>query len=280
MAAIETVSRSRSFGGSQGVYRHRSASTGTEMRFSVFVPPQASAGPRPVLIYLSGLTCTEENVTVKGGFQRACAERGLIFVAPDTSPRGPEVPDDEAYDFGCGAGFYVNATQAPWSANYRMDDYVAQELPGLIAEHFPVDTDRIGLTGHSMGGHGALTLAMRNPARFASLSAFAPIVAPSQVPWGQKALAGYLGDDPAAWAEHDATALVASRGWGHDILIDQGESDEFLEQQLRPELFKAACEQAGVPLTLRRQDGYDHSYYFIATFMPDHIAWHADRLAE
>jgi len=279
MTQLETVSRSHSFGGTQGVYRHQSASTGTDMRFSVFVPTQAADGPRPVLLYLSGLTCTEENVTVKGGFQRACAERGLIFVAPDTSPRGPEVPDDDAYDFGCGAGFYVDATEAPWSANYRMDDYVAEELPGLIAEHFPADAGSIGLTGHSMGGHGALTLAMRNPGRFGSLSAFAPIVAPSQVPWGQKAFTGYLGDDRAAWAAHDATALVGSHGWPHDILVDQGEADEFLETQLRPGLFEAACAQAGVPLTLRRQAGYDHSYYFIATFMADHIAWHADRLA-
>jgi len=272
MAEIETVSRSQCFGGVQGVYRHRSTSTGTDMRFSVYLPPQAEDGALPVLFYLSGLTCTEENVTVKGGFQRACAERGLVFVAPDTSPRGPEVADVDAYDFGCGAGFYVNATETPWSAHYRMHDYVAQELPALIAAHFPVGSGRMGLTGHSMGGHGALTLAMRHPDRFRSLSAFAPIVAPAQVPWGQKALGGYLGNDPEAWAEHDATQLVGTRGWPHDILVDQGEADEFLETQLRPELFAAACAQAGVSLTLRRQAGYDHSYYFFATFMADHIA--------
>jgi len=279
MAEIETVSSSRSFGGVQGVYGHRSASTGTGMRFSVYLPPQAEDGTLPVLFYLSGLTCTEENVTVKGGFQRACAERGLIFVAPDTSPRGPEVADVDEYDIGCGAGFYVNATEAPWSAHYKMDDYVAQELPALIAAHFPVDTRRMGLTGHSMGGHGALTLAMRNPDRFRSLSAFSPIVAPSQVPWGQKALGGYLGNDRTAWAEHDATLLIGGRGWPHDILVDQGDADELLESQLRPELFAAACAQAGVSLTLRRQAGYDHSYFFISTFMADHIAWHAERLA-
>ncbi len=279
MADLEIISQARSFGGTQGVYKHKSSSTGTDMRFSVFVPPQAEGGACSVLIYLSGLTCTEENVTVKGGFQRACAERGIVFVAPDTSPRGAGVPDDEAYDFGCGAGFYVDATEAPWATHYRMDSYVSAELPELIAAHFPADTARMGLTGHSMGGHGALTLAMRNPSRFRSLSAFSPIVAPSQVPWGEKAFAGYLGSDRGNWADHDATALVKARGWTGDILIDQGEADDFLEIQLRPALFAAACAEADVPLTLRMQPGYDHSYFFISTFMGDHVAWHAERLA-
>ena len=279
MTSVTTVSESRSFGGIQGTYAHRSTSTDTEMRFSVYVPPQAHAGLCPIVYYLSGLTCTEENVTIKGGFQAHCADLGLIFVAPDTSPRGESVPDDDAYDFGQGAGFYVNATLAPWSRHYRMYDYVAKELPALVAQCFPVDADRVGIMGHSMGGHGALTVAMQDPVRYRSLSAFAPIVAPSQVPWGRKALSGYLGDDATIWAEHDAVELVKTHGWPREILVDQGDADPFLDEQLRPALFEEACNAAGVKLTLRLHAGYDHSYFFIATFMGDHLRWHADRLS-
>lgn len=276
---LETVSTNRAFGGVQGVYRHSSVSTGTTMQFSVFVPPQASAQEkRPVLWYLSGLTCTHANVTEKGEFRRAAAELGLIVVCPDTSPRGPDVADDAGWDLGQGAGFYVDATQAPWAANFRMWSYVADELPALIAANFPVDATRQGITGHSMGGHGALTLALRHPGRFRSVSAFAPIVAPSQVPWGEKAFAAYLGDDRAAWRAHDATALIESGARVPDLLIDQGGADAFLERELRPHLLEAACAAAGVPLTLRIHDGYDHSYYFVSSFMTDHVQWHAERL--
>jgi S-formylglutathione hydrolase len=280
--SIETVSTSKAHGGTLGVYKHDSASTGTGMTFSVFLPPQAAeGGTLPVLIYLSGLTCTHANVTDKGEYRRICAELGIVFVAPDTSPRGESVADDAdaAYDFGLGAGFYVNATQEPFARHYRMWDYIAQELPALLAEHFPVDLSRMGITGHSMGGHGALTLGLTYPDKFKSLSAFAPIVAPGQVPWGHKALGGYLGDDRAAWRAHDAVALIedGKRPAGA-ILVDQGEADGFLVEQLRPELLDAACQAAGVDLTLRLQPGYDHSYNFISTFMEDHIRWHAERL--
>ena len=252
------------------------------MTFSVFLPPQAVSGARlPVLLYLSGLTCTHANVTDKGEYRRACAEHGIVFVAPDTSPRGDGVADDPqgAYDFGLGAGFYVNATQAPFARHYRMWDYIADELPALLERHFPVDIARMGITGHSMGGHGALTLGLTYPERFKSLSAFAPIVAPGQVPWGHKALAGYLGDDRAAWRAHDAVALIedGKRPAGA-VLVDQGEADGFLAEQLRPELFASACAAAGVDLTLRMQPGDDHSYSFISTFMEDHVRWHAQRL--
>jgi S-formylglutathione hydrolase len=277
---IETLSINKSFGGTQGVYRHASTATGTDMTFSVFLPPQALEGrPCPVLWYLSGLTCTHANVTEKGEYRRACAEAGLIFVAPDTSPRGPDVPDDEAYDFGQGAGFYVDATEAPWNANFRMDSYITAELPALVAAQFPADMARQGITGHSMGGHGALTLALRNPCRYLSVSAFAPIVTPGRVPWGQKALGGYLGEDRAAWRKHDAVALIEDGARLPELLVDQGEADTFLGEQLRPELLEAACAAGGIPLTLRMQAGYDHSYYFIATFMADHVAWHAERLS-
>lgn len=279
--ALETLSETRSHGGVQGVYKHASAATGTDMQFSVFVPPQATAGARlPTVWYLSGLTCTHANVTEKGEFRRACAELGLVFVAPDTSPRGEGVPDDPdgAYDFGLGAGFYVDATQPPFDHHYRMYSYVAEELPALVAAHFPVDMARQAIMGHSMGGHGALTLALRNPGRFRSVSAFAPIVAPSQVPWGRKALAGYLGDDGAAWRAHDAVALIEDGARIEALLVDQGEADAFLAEQLRPELLQAACERAGLVLTLRRHAGYDHSYYFISSFMADHLRWHAERL--
>jgi S-formylglutathione hydrolase len=276
---LETVSTNRGHGGVQGVYRHESRETGTPMTFSVFVPPQAEAGGRlPVVWYLSGLTCTHANVTEKGEFRAACAEHGLIFVAPDTSPRGERVPDDEAYDLGQGAGFYVDATEAPWAANYRMYSYVTEELPALIAANFPADMARQGIMGHSMGGHGALTLALRNPDRYRAVSAFAPIVAPGQVPWGEKALGLYLGEDRAAWRRHDAVALIEDGARVPELLVDQGEADAFLAEQLRPDLLEAACAAAGIELTLRLQPGYDHSYYFISTFMAEHLRWHAARL--
>jgi S-formylglutathione hydrolase len=249
------------------------------MTFSIYLPHQAASGGKlPVVWYLSGLTCTHANVTEKGEYRAACAELGLIFVAPDTSPRGEEVPNAEGYDFGQGAGFYVDATQGPWSKNYRMWTYVTEELPALVAAEFPVDMQREAITGHSMGGHGALTIALRFPERFRSVSAFAPIVAPSRVPWGQKALGGYLGDDPAAWRAHDAVALIEDGARVKDLLVDVGTADNFLEKELRPELLRKACDDAGIALELRMQPGYDHSYYFISTFMADHLRWHAERL--
>lgn len=277
---IEQVSANRSHGGTQGVYKHGSVETGTEMTFSVFVPPHAEGAKLPVVWYLSGLTCTHANVTEKGEFRSACAELGLIFVAPDTSPRGEGVPDDPegAYDFGLGAGFYVDATEQPWAANYRMRSYIERELPELIAANFPADMARQAIMGHSMGGHGALTIALRNSGRYRSVSAFSPIVAPSQVPWGHKALSRYLGNDPVAWRDYDAVALITGGARVPDILVDQGDADQFLKEQLRSELLAAACTAAGIPLTLRMQPGYDHSYYFISTFMADHLRWHADRL--
>ena len=278
MVGLETVSANRSFGGVQGVYRHASAATGTQMTFSVFVPPQAAERPCPVVTYLSGLTCTHANVTEKGEFRRAAAELGLIVVCPDTSPRGADVADDEAYDLGQGAGFYVDATQPPWSAHYRMESYVVDELPSLVAQHFRVDAARQGIFGHSMGGHGALTLALRHAGRWRSVSAFAPIVAPSQVPWGRKAFDAYLGSDESLWRRHDAVALIEAGGRLPHILVDVGEADPFLERELRPELLQSACDAAGQPLTLRRRQGYDHSYYFISTFMAEHLQWHAERL--
>ncbi|ALE16107.1 S-formylglutathione hydrolase [Altererythrobacter epoxidivorans] len=279
MMTFETVSENKAFGGTQGVYKHSSAETGTEMTFSVFVPDHAEGSKLPVVWYLSGLTCTHANVTEKGEFRAACAEHGVIFVAPDTSPRGDDVPDaPDEYDFGKGAGFYVDATEAPWSENYRMRSYIESELPGVIAANFPVDMDRQGITGHSMGGHGALTIALRNPDRFKAVSAFAPIVAPSQVPWGEKALGRYLGSDRAAWAEYDAVALIEGGARVPDLLVDQGTADNFLEEQLQTHRLVKACEDAGIDATIRMQDGYDHSYYFISTFMADHIAWHAERL--
>jgi S-formylglutathione hydrolase len=279
--SIETVSEARSHGGVQGVYRHASSSTGTEMTFSVFMPPQPEKGePLPVLWYLSGLTCTHANVTDKGEYRAACAEHGIIFVAPDTIPRGDGVPDDPegAWDFGLGAGFYVDATEEPWAANYRMWSYVTEELPALVADHFPIDPARQGITGHSMGGHGALTVALRQPDRFRSVSAFAPIVAPGQVPWGVKALGNYLGSDRSKWWAHDAVTLIETGARLSGLLVDVGEADPFLERELKPELLERACADAGIPLTLRRQPGYDHSYLFISTFMADHVRWHAERL--
>jgi len=277
--ALELIEEHRCFGGLQAVYRHPSAATGTAMEFAVFLPEQAAHGPRPLLTYLSGLTCTWANACEKAGAQRYAAEHGLVLLFPDTSPRGSDLPGEhDSYDFGSGAGFYVNATAEPWSRHYRVYSYVAEELPTLVAGAFPVDPARQGIFGHSMGGHGALTVAFKNPGRYRSLSAFAPIVAPSRVPWGEKAFSGYLGPDRGDWLAHDACALVSGSGWTAPILVDQGLADAFLEEQLRPELFEAACEAAGVPLTVRRHAGYDHSYYFIASFMGDHVAYHAKLL--
>ncbi|MEO8547607.1 MAG: S-formylglutathione hydrolase [Sphingomicrobium sp.] len=279
---METVSENKSHGGRQLVCKHASAVTGTDMIFSIFLPPQAEGGAKlPVIWYLSGLTCTHANVTDKGEYRADCAELGLIFVAPDTSPRGPDVPDDPEglWDFGQGAGFYVDATEQPWDRHFNMWTYVAEELPALVAAEFPADLERQAITGHSMGGHGALTLALGLPGRFRSVSAFAPIVAPSHVPWGQKALRHYLGEDPGAWRKHDTVALIEDGARVPDLLVDVGDADPFLEKELRPELLERACAAAGIPLTLNRRPGYDHSYYFISTFMADHLRWHADRLA-
>ena len=275
---MEVVSTARSFGGTQGVYRHASAATGTEMVFAVFVPEHAPGTKLPVLWYLSGLTCTHANVMDKGEYRRACAEHGIVFVAPDTSPRGEGVPNDEAYDFGQGAGFYVDAAQEPWAANFKMRSYIEQELPALIAAEFPVDMDRQGVTGHSMGGHGALTTSLRNPGRFRSTSAFAPIVSPLHCPWGEKALSGYLGDDRASWREYDAVALIENGARLPDLLVDQGTADNFLDTELKTHLLDEACRNAEMRAQIRMQEGYDHSYFFIATFMAEHVAWHAERL--
>jgi S-formylglutathione hydrolase len=277
--APELVSDHACFGGVQRYYQHASSVIGLPMRFSVFLPPQAQQGTVPAVMYLAGLTCNEETFMAKGGAQRVAAKLGLALIAPDTSPRGAGVAGEaESWDFGVGAGFYLNATQAPWATHYRMESYLLDELLPLVGEHLPVDASRLGLFGHSMGGHGALTLALRHPGRFQSLSAFAPICAPTQCPWGHKAFAGYLGDDRAAWAAHDASALMAERSaplFPQGILVDQGLADKFLETQLHPHLLEAACAQAGQPLTLRRHAGYDHGYYFISSFMEDHLRHHA-----
>ena len=280
--SIETISSNHSFGGTQSVHKHASSATGTDMTFSVFVPDHAPGAKLPVVWYLSGLTCTHANVTEKGEYRRACAELGLVFVAPDTSPRGDTVPDDAAgaYDFGLGAGFYVDATVEPFAKHYKMRSYIEDELPQIIAANFPVDMSAQGIMGHSMGGHGALTISLRNPGRFRSTSAFAPIVAPSQVPWGQKALGGYLGPDQSAWADYDACALIEGGARLPDLLVDQGAADNFLIEQLRTHLLAQVCEAAGQPATIRIQPGYDHSYYFIASFMDDHLRWHAERLGK
>ena len=279
--SLETISEVKSHGGVQGVYRHASAVTHGDMTFSLFMPPQPEKGePVPLIWYLSGLTCTHANVTEKGEFRAACAEAGVAFIAPDTSPRGPDVPDDPEglWDFGQGAGFYLDATEQPWARHFKMASYLVDELPALVADHFPVDPARQSIMGHSMGGHGALTLALKHPGRFQSVSAFAPIVAPGQVPWGRKALRHYLGEDDAAWRAHDTVALIEDGARLDELLVDIGDADPFLEKELRPELLDAACAGAGIDLTLRRQRGYDHSYYFISTFMADHVRWHAARL--
>jgi S-formylglutathione hydrolase len=277
---LDVVSRSRCFDGTQFTYQHPSTETGTTMRFAAFVPPQAQQGPVPVVWYLSGLTCTEENFTVKAGAQRIAAELGLMLIAPDTSPRGDGVPGDStgSYDFGLGAGFYVDATQQPWSRNYRMASYVERELPGLISSELPADIARQSIMGHSMGGHGALTIALRNQDRYASVSAFSPICSPMNCPWGQKALNGYLGSNKESWRRYDACALLEDGARVTELLVDQGAADQFLETQLKPELLKRTCTRAGVPLTLHTYEGYDHSYFFISTFIEDHLRWHAQRL--
>jgi S-formylglutathione hydrolase len=276
--SIETVSESKSFGGIQGVYRHDSASTGTPMTFAVYVPQHVPGAKLPVLWWLSGLTCTHVNVMDKGEYRKACAQHGIVFVAPDTSPRGDDVPDDPEYDFGKGAGFYVDATQDPWSRHFHMRSYIERELPPIVAANFPVDMDRQAISGHSMGGHGALTVSLRNPGRFRSTSAFAPIVSPMNCPWGEKALGGYLGDDRAAWREYDACALIEDGARLPELLVDQGTADNFLDSQLKTHLLDEACRNVDMPAQIRMQEGYDHSYFFITTFMAEHIAWHAERL--
>ncbi len=273
---LETLSEQKCFGGTQGFYSHESLSTGTNMRFAVYVPPQAEKAEVPVLYYLAGLTCTEETATIKAGAQAHASRHGLILVMPDTSPRGAGVEgEDDDWDFGTGAGFYVDATRAPWATSYRMYSYVTKELPTLINASFPARAGATGIFGHSMGGHGALTIALKNPNVYRSVSAFAPICAPTEVPWGRKAFSGYLGEDRSSWAAHDACELVRRGPYPQRILIDQGTEDQFLAEQLRPELFEQACNSVGQSLQLRMQQGYDHSYYFIQSFMGDHVAHHA-----
>ncbi len=274
---IQTATN-KCFGGHQKVFRHDSAVLGCSMSFAVYLPPRAETDECPVLYWLSGLTCTEQNFITKAGAQQHAARHGLILVVPDTSPRGEGVPDDAGYDLGCGAGFYLNATQEPWARHYRMYDYIVSELPALVEASFPAHKERRGIFGHSMGGHGALTIALKNPGRYRSVSAFSPIVAPSDCPWGQKAFGAYLGDDLAAWHAHDASRLVKTATEKLPILIDQGDADQFLERELKPQIFVDACKEANHPLTLRMQSGYDHSYYFIASFVGDHIEHHAAAL--
>lgn len=279
---LELISEHQCFGGVQRFYKHASSAIGLPMRFSVFVPPQAKSGKVPVLFYLAGLTCTEETFMIKGGAQRLAAQHGVMLVTCDTSPRGAGVPgEDDGWDFGTGAGFYLNATQEPWAKHYRMESYVADELFELATTQLPGDAARAGIFGHSMGGHGALVLAQRHPSRYKSVSAFAPIASPTRCPWGHKAFGGYLGNDQATWAQYDASLLMAAQTscpFPDGILVDQGLSDNFLAEQLYPEAFEEACRKAGQPLTLRRHEGYDHGYYFISTFMEDHMAFHAQRL--
>ncbi|WP_284616090.1 S-formylglutathione hydrolase [Aquabacterium humicola] len=284
MNGVETLSAHRAFGGTQAFHRHASREIGLPMRFGLYLPPQAEARRVPLLVYLAGLTCTEETFAIKAGAQRLAVELGLALLTPDTSPRGAGVPgEDAAWDFGIGAGFYLDATQAPWSRHWRMESWLMAELLPLVAAEAPVDRERIGLVGHSMGGHGALTLALRHPGRFRSLSALAPICAPMSCPWGVKAFTGYLGDDRAAWTAHDASELMRSQPsapYPGGLLIDQGLADQFLATQLHPEAFEAACAAAGQPLQLRRHAGYDHGYYFIASVIDDHLRHHAQRLGD
>ena len=277
--SLTLVSNWASFGGTLSVYDHESAITNCTMRFAVYTPPQAQDGPVPVLWYLSGLTCSWANVMEKSGIQKYAAKHGLMIIAPDTSPRGEDVADDEGYDLGQGAGFYLTATQTPWSSHYKMDQYITGELSALIAEQFPADMTRQGITGHSMGGHGALTLHLKNPSVFKTCSAFAPIVSPARVPWGQKALEAYLGPVSVAWEAYDATELVKEMPSDADLLIDQGDADQFLQEQLDPTLFLKEARDHGQRVTYRSQPGYDHSYYFVASFIGEHVAWHAERLA-
>lgn len=274
---MKRTNQNKMFGGSQEVWTHASNTLNCEMNVGVYLPPQAKDGPCPVLYWLSGLTCTEENFVTKAGAQQFAAEHGIIIVAPDTSPRGDDVADDDGYDLGKGAGFYINATEEPWAKHYQMYDYVVDELPALIEEHFDV-TDKRAISGHSMGGHGALIIALKNPGRYLSVSAFAPIVAPTKVPWGEKAFSAYLGDDRSTWNEWDTCQLIANAEERLPLLIDQGDSDQFLQDQLQPERIEEACQKVGHPLTLRRQPGYDHSYFTIATFIGEHIAHHAKAL--
>jgi len=275
--SLTTISENRCFGGVQGVYAHESAETGCRMRFGVFLPPQAPKSRVPLLYWLSGLTCTEENFVIKAGAQRVASELGIALIVPDTSPRGLNIAgESDSYDFGLGAGFYVDATESPWSRGYRMYSYVAKELPGVVAPAFAVDRSRVGIFGHSMGGHGALTIAIKNPATYKSVSAFAPISSPMRCPWGEKALKGYLGNNRQLWREYDTTALLEDRGWaGPTLLVDQGSNDQFLETQLKPELLSDACARSHVPLELRVREGYDHGYFFIASFVEEHLRFHA-----
>ena len=275
---METISENRAFGGIQGVYRHASQACGCDMTFAVYLPPQAEAGPIPCLWYLSGLTCTHENAMVKAGAQGFAADAGIALVFPDTSPRGAGIADDDAFDLGQGAGFYVDATETPWALHYRMYSYIADELQRIVTRAFPIEEEAQGITGHSMGGHGAITLAIANPGLYRSLSAFAPIAHPSASDWGRKQLSAYLGRDESRWRKHDATLALRDTGWASDILIDQGAADQFLNL-LKPEALAGALSETRTAHTLRMHAGYDHSYFFVASFMADHIAWHADRLA-
>lgn len=276
---LEKISENRSFKGNQYIYKHDSDTTKTEMKFSIYIPDHQDGEKLPVLWFLSGLTCTEENFTHKAGAQCYASEHKIIIIAPDTSPRGANIAgEDDAYDFGSGAGFYLDATQEPWSKNYNMFQYITQELPETVFSHFPADESRQGITGHSMGGHGALTIALKLPAVYKSVSAFAPIVAPSQAPWGIKALTGYLGEDKNKWLKYDAVSLINNGHKISEIFVDQGDKDNFLTEQLKPELLKKACDDAGIPLILRMQKGFDHSYFFISTFIGEHIAYHANKL--
>ena len=277
---IEQVAANRCFEGSQLRFTHAADTTHCDMNLSVFLPPAAQQGSVPVIYWLSGLTCTDENFVQKAGAQRYAAEHGVAIVAPDTSPRGDSVPDDAdgAWDFGLGAGFYVNATQAPWNTHYQMYDYITQELPALIAEHFPIDQERSAIMGHSMGGHGALTIALKNPTQYRSVSAFSPIVAPTQCPWGEKAFSHYLGDDRESWQAYDTCELIRGGAKALPMLVDQGEADDFLSEQLKTELLEQACVETDYAATIRRQPGYDHSYFFIASFIGSHIAFHAQAL--